>query len=84
MMTHTPGPWTHDEGSILAPDGYQIAAVLPRNRQGDQALIAAALDLLEAGEATLAYLQTLLPVTMSTSVCILLLEEAIAKATGGD
>ncbi len=70
-MTHTPATATINLCHNCGADQHGWSKVRD-----------AAPDLLEAAEATLAYLQTLLPVTMSTSVCILLLEEAIAKAKG--
>ncbi len=45
---HTPGPWTIDEGDIRAPDGVVVAVVTGFALPHDEALIAAAPDLLNA------------------------------------
>jgi hypothetical protein len=46
--TRTPAPWTLDEGDVRALDGVVIAMIAPGAKPGDEHLIAAAPDLLNA------------------------------------
>ena len=48
-MKFTKGPWAVDnQGAIDGPDGNQIGSLMPKNREANAHLIAAAPDLVEA------------------------------------
>lgn len=86
-LSHTPGPWTHDEncaGRILGPDGIAICAVYgsaARAQEDDcnQMLIAAAPELLES---LLAVLETHSATGGSAKAAATKAAMAIAKAMG--
>ncbi len=95
MSDASPGPWEYEATDVRSPYPFVVKAgnlVIARiTDEGDAGVpeanarrIAGVLELLEASETTLGYLRTILPVSMSNSVCITLLEDAIAKATGGE